>query len=126
MKRAAAGEVRPLPPLAAVPFYVAWAVFAFGPARDSTAGPATSRTRAVMRRLLIVTAAVHVGEAAFAFGLARRIRRSDQAPAWAASTFLWGGLSLIRLHRIEAAPTSDYSAFGLDPNAIVTASSSSN
>lgn len=96
-------EVRPLPPAGAVPFYVVWAIVAFWPLGDPRTSP--SRTSVSLRRLLLVTAVVHMCESIAAFGRARKIGRHDEAWAWATSTFLWGVLSAVRLYRIEADPS---------------------
>ena len=101
MSRPSSSDLRPLPPLLAVPFYVIWATLAFRPLRDHWRSPGSASMSVTLRRLLFATIVVHVGEATFAFNRARSVGRDDQAVAWAASTMFWGALSLLRLHRLE-------------------------
>lgn len=72
---------------------------AYEKARETVPLPEQSE----LRKLLAVTAALHVGEAAFAYRRAKRLGLGDAAGQWAVQTFVVGFPSLLAMRRVARA-----------------------
>ncbi len=59
--------------------------------------------RAVLRNVVLGTMAGHVVEAGSVLRRARRADLGPAAPRWAASTLVWGVLTLVRFRRVVRA-----------------------
>jgi len=64
---------------------------------DRARGRVPLPSRRAVQVLAVGTAVVHVGEAAYAFGRARRLGMTRSAPRWAVETFLCGFPVLLSL-----------------------------
>lgn len=72
---------------------------AYEKARETVPLPEQSQ----LRQLVVGTAVVHVGEAAFAYRRAKRLGLGDAAGRWALQTFVVGFPSLLAMRRVARA-----------------------